>query len=184
MSPWLLALLVLFDAALTGFRSGAGRNPRIFLYHFYRRCVARGLVLGLAVALAFALVGLAMGYWGGPTVWSDLLSAGDRMVAACTPFAKFGPLALSLYGLNMTETTILATMLLLGPMTFVRPLVIVGASLCAAAGAQFVCTAAMAVAAGAVMLGFESLLEFGRPPWSRTELPPLVDDGVAPTAAF
>lgn len=156
-----LALLVLVDGALAGFRSGAGRNPRMYLTGYYRACIARGLLLSVAILLGFLILSLFCPAAARP----DLLAAGARLLLVLSKFAWIGLAALSIYLWNIHETTVLATVLLLGPMTLVRPWVITLAGACALHGARHPFTWVFTSLACLTMIGFERLLEFGNPPW-------------------
>lgn len=160
-----LALLILVDGALAGFRSGAGRNPRIYLFEYYRECVRRGIVLGGLVVLSF----LALSQLCPPSDLPDLLAAGERMLFVLTKFAWVGVTALSVYLWNIHETTVLATVILLGPMTLLRPWVIASAGAYAIWGTHCPFTLGFTVLACTTMIAFERLLELGNPPWQRPQ---------------
>ncbi|MBX3172567.1 MAG: hypothetical protein KF760_34510 [Candidatus Eremiobacteraeota bacterium] len=156
-----LALLILVDGGLAGFRSGAGRNPRIYLVPYYRECIQRAILLAGLLILAFSALST------GCPDWADLLAAGARMLSVLSKFAWVGLAALSIYLWNIHETTVLATILLLGPMTLIRPWVIAVSGAYALYGAKHPFTITFTVLACLSMLAFERLLELGHPPWRR-----------------
>jgi hypothetical protein len=161
-----LALLILVDGALAGFRSGAGRNPRIYLWDYYRACMVRGVLLAVLMISSFSLLSLLCPH----SDWADLLGAGARMIFLLSKFAWLGLAALSIYLWNVHEMTVLATVILLGPMTLARPWVIALAGVYALHGAQRPFTIVFSLLACLAMLMFERLLEFGDPPWIREGL--------------
>ena len=158
-----LASLILVDGLLAGFRSGAGRNPRIYLRRYYRDCMVRAALLAGLVILVF----LALSQLCPAADWCDLRAAGARMLELVTLFAWVGLVALSVYLWNIHEMTVLATVILLGPMTLLRPLVILAAGVYAVMGAQSIFTVVFTTLACLTMLSFERLLELGNPPWQR-----------------
>ncbi|MBM4776057.1 MAG: hypothetical protein GQE15_00005, partial [Archangiaceae bacterium] len=79
MTPWLLALLVLVDGTLCGFRAAAGRNPRIRLRDYYASSMRRGALVAVFVIVAFLGVAMAMRSHSVDD-WSSLLVAADAMV--------------------------------------------------------------------------------------------------------
>lgn len=164
MTPWMLALLVLVDGTLCGFRAAAGRNPRLFLRGYYASSMWRAAFVSLGVSAGFALVAVVVRQHS-DAEWQHLLAAGGAMVLVYGVFATVVLTALALYGLGHFDVGVLATVLVLGPLTLTRPLVIVVGGVCGAwAGGTFV-SAAFSLAGAAVMLSFERLLALGRPPW-------------------
>jgi len=64
---------------------------------------------------------------------------------------------------------VLASVLVLGPLTMIRPLVIVAGAGLAAACADTLAAAVMSIGAGMVMVSFERILTLGQPPWRGLE---------------
>jgi hypothetical protein len=155
-----LATLVFFDALLTGFRAAAGRNGRIAKSDYYRRALTRGavaalLVVGAHSALAAALVAAAPDPAG---AWRDFLRAGRDCVAVFGTFATLTSVAIAFWFAPSRELRLVPTLLVLGPLTLVRPLVIVSGLAFAAARTPTPRVYVMALAAAASMLALESLL--------------------------
>ena len=155
-----LATLVFFDALLAAFRAAAGRDGRIAKRDYYRRALARGAVAGaLIVGAHSAFAGVLVASTADPaTAWQDLLRAGRDLVAIFGAFATLTIIAIAFWFAPSRELRLLPTLLVLGPLTLVRPLVIVGGLAFAAIRTPTprVCIAAFAAAAS--MLTLEHLL--------------------------
>lgn len=154
-----IALLAILDALLSGFRAAAGREGRIGKETYYAVAVARGAAAGAIVvavnaALAWALVA---GAPDPPTTWQAVVEAGARSVAVFRFAALIAAVAI-VYWFAAGETRIVATLLLLGPLTLLRPLVITGVLLYAVASATDWRVWVVACVAGASMLGVEWIL--------------------------
>ncbi len=171
MTLVLLAVLVLVDGAFCGFRAAAGRNPRIFLWPYYARAMRRGLAVAAVVVASFLGAAYALRAGVSEALWGDLVVAADGMVAVYGVYATLVVAALALYGFGAFDLSVLATVLVLGPFTLVRPLVILGGAVFASARTGDPIVIAFAIAAGLVMVSFERILSVGDPPWRGT-LPP------------
>lgn len=121
---WLLAGL---DAAFTGFRDAAGRDPRIAKASFYRRALLRGFLHGQALSLlagAWVAITLALAP-DSSALWSEYLSGAGRLLQVYLPYAALVLLALVAYlALPSLDHRVLADVSILGPFTLGRPLVI------------------------------------------------------------
>ncbi|MBL8920294.1 MAG: hypothetical protein JNJ54_15615 [Myxococcaceae bacterium] len=164
MTPWLLALLVVVDGTLCGFRAAAGRNPRLFLRAYYAASMRRAALLALVVAAGFLGVTMAVRAHDAEA-FSAIVAAGEVMVLVYGVYATVVLLALGLYLLGHFDLGVLATVLVLGPFTLARPLVIVAGAAFAAWSSPHPAAVAFAVAGASAMLVFERLLDLGRPPW-------------------
>ncbi len=164
MTPWLLAFLVLVDGTLCGFRAAAGRNPRIRLRDYYAASMRRGALVSVLVVGGFLGVAMAMRSHAADD-WSALLVAADAMVLVYGVFATLVLSALALYLVGSFDFAVLSSVLVLGPFTLVRPLVIIGGAVFAAWMSQHLGAAIFCLSAGAVMVSFERLLALGSPPW-------------------
>lgn len=112
----LLGLLAL-DAGFAGYRAAAGRNPRVRKLAWYRRAVLRGLVAGAVLdAVVVALV-LGLGI--------DAKAAGVAMLQVFAPFAIAVIVSMLLWFSRSLDVRVLASVLVLGPFTLLRPVVIV-----------------------------------------------------------
>ncbi|WP_437812694.1 oxidoreductase [Sorangium sp. So ce1078] len=171
MIPALLTLLALVDAAFCGFRDAAGRNPRIEKRAYFLRAIRRGALTGLAAVAALAALTFAV-LWLAPDpagLWVDLLSAGTRMVLVYGAYATLVCAALLVYALPHHDVRVLASVMILGPFTMMRPWVLAAGALFAAQRAARAETAALALASALAIGLIERVLgrgRRGRPPGS------------------
>jgi hypothetical protein len=133
---------------------------RIAKGDYYRRALAHGaaaalLIVAAHAALAAALVASAADPAG---AWQELLRAGRDCVAVFGTFATLTSIAIAFWFAPSRELRLLPTLLVLGPLTLVRPLVIVSGLAFAAIRTPTPRVWAIALAAAASMLALESLL--------------------------
>ena len=155
-----LATLVFFDALLAGFRAAAGRDGRIAKRDYYRRAVARGaaaavLIVGAHAVFVAVLVASAPDAAG---AWRDLLRAGRDCVVIFGVFAVLATVAIAFWFAPSRELRLVPTLLVLGPLTLVRPLVIVSGLTFAAVRNPTTRVLIAALAAAATMLALEHVL--------------------------
>jgi hypothetical protein len=165
----LLGTLAFIDGTLCGFRAAAGRNPRIFLWGYYGASMRRGALASLGVIAVFLALGLGLRALGGEAAWSALEAAAGKLVLVYGVYATLVLAALALYLTGSFDFGVLASVLVLGPFTLIRPWVILAGAAWVAATADTAAAAAMSVGAGSVMALFERLLALGRPPWRGLE---------------
>ncbi|MDX6258287.1 MAG: hypothetical protein QOJ11_4621 [Frankiales bacterium] len=149
MSSALLVLAALLaiaglDGAFAGFRASCGRTGLIRHRTEDRRAARSGLVL-LAVLLVPAGVLVAVDVLLHPSRLETYRLAGYAMLEVYLPYGLLVLLALAGYLTLSWRRRFLASALLLGPLTLLRPLV-------AAAGAAAACWTTHDVAAGLVAL--------------------------------
>jgi len=155
VTPFLLALLAIVDAAFAGFRAAAGRNARIFKREYYARSLLHGALFGVALVFALgALTLLLLAPSAEPmTRYAELVSVGQRMLWVFVPYAVLVLSALVLYLVSSHELRAFATVAILGPFTLLRPWVVVGGAvvgLCTTANST--CWILTVTACGAVVL--------------------------------
>lgn len=170
MNPLLLlGVLVFIDGTLCGFRAAAGRNPRIFLWSYYGASMRRGAVFSVATIVLFLGAGLSLWALGGESSWSSLHEAAEKLVLVYGLFATLVLTSLGLYLSSSFDFGVLASVLVLGPFTLIRPLVILAGAGWAAATSGTLGAAVLSVCGALVMVLFERLLDRGRPPWRGLE---------------
>lgn len=156
----MLAALAWFDLLLAGFRAAAGRDGAIDKRAYFRGAIARAARFGLVlvglnglVAAALVLTSPAPG-----AVWLELLRAGDTCVWVFGTFATLTLAALAFWISPNSESQLLASIIVLGPLTLARPLVIVGGLAFAATRSAEPRVWIAAAIAGITMLGSERIL--------------------------
>lgn len=169
MVPLTLAVLAFVDGTLCGFRAAAGKNPRIFMWNYYRAAMGRGAKFSAVTLAVFSAVCAALVLLGPEGTWPSLLETATVLVRVFGVFATLTLVALGLYLVGSFDFGVLASVLVLGPFTLLRPWTIVLGSLYAAATASTLTAGALALATGAVMWNFERLLDVGTPPWRGLE---------------
>ncbi len=127
MTLVLLYILATIDGALCGIRVAGGRSPLIHKRMFYVRWMLRGVfasqaasvaaLLALAAVLAFSAHCLELR--------SDLQSTASRMLWVFIPYAGVVLLALALRLVPSTDIRSATSVMVLGPLTGVRPFVMI-----------------------------------------------------------
>lgn len=155
MTPLLLALLAIVDAAFAGFRAAAGRNARIFKFVYYRQSLLRGALAGVGLVAALAvLTALALVLVHDPAhQYAELVVVGRRMLGVLGAYAALVIAALVVYGVADWDLRSLATVAILGPFTLLRAWVIaLAGAVGLSAGAGGVTWALTLVSCAAVVL--------------------------------
>lgn len=152
MTALALCLLALADASFSGFRAHAGRDGRIVKRRAKTMAALTGLVAGLVVlaVLAMLLLGsIAIG----ATTHAELDAAGERILLVYGCYALAITAGLAAYFSPWLEVQSLATMLVLGPGTFIRPIVVIGGAVVGAIdGGGWIVGASAFLAAGLMLL--------------------------------
>ena len=155
MTPILLAVLAIVDAAFAGFRASAGRNARIFKRAYYTRSMLQGALAGIAlvgVLGALTLLLLAVSA-DGQQRYAELVAVGERMLWVFVPYAGLVLSALLIYAVSAHDLRALATVAILGPFTLLRPWIIVLGSIVGLRGRADLLTWTLTVtSSGAVLL--------------------------------
>lgn len=155
-----VTILALFDAMLSGFRAAAGRDGRIDKRTYVRRAVGRGLVFGTVVIGANALfVAVLVATADDPqAAWRTFVDAGRTIVLVFAGFAAATTAAVAFWLSPVAETRVLATVIVLGPLTLIRPWVIAAGLAVAVLGTGDPRVAVAAMTAGGSMLALEHWL--------------------------
>jgi hypothetical protein len=146
-----LLFLAVLDGAFAGFRSSAGRTGLIRHRRYDRRAARRGaglacVLLSPAIAIACADAVLRPGHL------ADYVRAGTAMLAVYGPYALLVLAALACYATLNWQLRYLASAMVLGPLTLLRPgIAILGAALGMARGNDVVTAFAAALSAAAVL---------------------------------
>jgi hypothetical protein len=131
VSPLLLAILAVVDSLFTGFRAAAGRNPSLVKVDYFLRAVWRGMAVGvLAVGLGGVFVAVTMLLADdAAALYAAYHHVAARLVLVYGVYATTVLLAMLAWTYPDPLTRAAATVVVLGPFTLIRPIVIVaGAS--------------------------------------------------------
>jgi hypothetical protein len=151
----LIGVLAVIDALLSAFRAAAGREGRIDKRGMFRAELVRGAGWGAAVVAANAAVVAVLVALGGAPLWGELVAAGTRALWIFGGFATATLLALGCWFVPIYESRIVPSILVLGPLTLLRPIVIVGGLAAAVATSRDPRVWLVAILAGASMLALE-----------------------------
>lgn len=155
MIPILLAVLAVVDAAFAGFRAAAGRNAAVHKPDYFLRATWMGAGVGLlAIALVCAWLGLTLVTATSPQVLFDAyIDAATRLVVAYAIYATIVVSALLAWTYPRAAQRALATVLVLGPFTLLRPYAIIAGAVWAAVGTtRWEVTGAVILAAAVQLL--------------------------------
>lgn len=165
MSGWvpffLLWTLAIVDGGFAGFRSAAGRNGLIFKETYYRSAIRRGLRYGIGVTLLAGLLIAVVAFTSpSPQARLDQLQPGAQaMLRVLGGYATLVLIALGIWSTAEADLRTLASVIVLGPFTLIRPAVIAGAAAWAAFVAPTAVAAGLAVAVCMLQLSVEPLLD-------------------------
>ncbi|WP_425954865.1 hypothetical protein [Xylanimonas sp. McL0601] len=152
-----LACLALVDGAFSGFRASLGRTGLVEHAVEDRRGLVRGAVLITALAVP-AVLSTVLDVTLGPAAMSTYVSAGLAALAVVGPYAVIVLLALGVYGALRWELRYLASALILGPFTLLRPVVVVAAAVVAILDVRTAGVAIAVALAAAAVLSVEPIL--------------------------
>jgi hypothetical protein len=156
----LLGVLVLFDAVFAGFRAAAGRDARLYKVDYYLRSAWLGAIAGaLVIAIMSALIAVTLSVASSPSALFDgYLQSARHLLWVYGIYASIVLLAMGMWTYPAPDIRVLASVLVLGPFTLVRPLVIVaGCGFALALATQFQ-VRALCAAAIALQLSIEPML--------------------------
>ena len=123
----LLYILALLDGLLCGARAAMGRSAVITKRRYYLRAQIRGL-LGAQIVSTIALAALALTVWLSPNrdmLRTDLQAAAGRMLWIFVPYAALVLSNILLRLVPSTDIRSATSVLMLGPLTAIRPLVMI-----------------------------------------------------------
>ena len=127
MTLIVLYLLALTDGFLCGIRTSMGRCPLIRKREYYRRAAVRGVAASQIVsiaALATLLLAVAVSSHR-EMLRDDLEAAAGRMLWVFVPYAALVLFNLGLRLVPSTDIRSATSVFMLGPLTYVRPYVMI-----------------------------------------------------------
>ena len=135
MTAVILCAMALVDGALAGFRAWAGRDGRVVKHQARLRAGVRGAIGSVIALIAIAALMVAIMATTSVT-YDELVNAGNRMALAYAPFCIAVALGFLGYFSASLESQALSTVIILGPATFARPVVILIGAVAASWGAS------------------------------------------------
>lgn len=153
----LLASLALFDATLAGTRAALGRDGRIDKRSYVLRALARAVAWSAAVVAAVATATAAtVATAPDPSAtWRELVEAGRVCLCVFGAFAAVTLCALVVLLSPLRDHRVLASMVVFGPLTMLRPVVVVVGLGFAASRSPDARVWLVAMLGAGVLLGFE-----------------------------
>ncbi|HJZ63581.1 MAG TPA: hypothetical protein VKD70_04630 [Candidatus Acidoferrum sp.] len=160
MTLLVLYLLASLDGALCGFRSSMGRYPYIHKIRFYAMAMLRGVLAAqIASCLSlFALFATVSASSDKALLRQDLEASAARMLLIFLPYAALVLLNLALRLVPSTDLRSGTSVVFLGPLTFLRPFVMIAGVLFGIWHAQLRATILLGLFVLVLMLSLEFAL--------------------------
>jgi hypothetical protein len=171
-----LYLLALTDGLLCGLRTAMGRCPLIRKREYYRKAAVRGVAAAQIVSIA-ALVALLVAVAVSShreMLRSDLEAAAGRMLWVFVPYAALVIFNLCLRAVPSTDIRSATSVFMLGPLTYVRPYVMIAGVAYGIAASKLWETRALGIFILALMLLLEFALDLRAARAQRIEIRELV----------
>ena len=160
----LLWLLATVDSAFIGYREAAGRNALIEKRAYYRRALIRGALFGqLAVLIVGVITAIAIvSSSNAGALFSSIELVGARMLTVYVPYALIILITFCIRALPSVDIRSITSVLIFGPFTFIRPLVVLAGAVWGVVAAPTAITIALTVLIVTLMLGLEAALAWLR----------------------
>jgi hypothetical protein len=171
-----LYLLALIDGLLCGLRTSMGRCPLIRKRAYYRQAAVRGVAAAQVVSIA-ALAGLLITVSVSrhrDVLRNDLEAAAGRMLWVFVPYAALVLFNLALRAVPSTDIRSATSVFMLGPLTFIRPYVMVAGMAYGIAGSRLWETRGLGLFILGLMLSMEFALNLHAARAQRIEIRELV----------
>ena len=157
MIPFLLWLLATVDSAFIGYREAAGRNALIDKRAYYRRALIRGGLFGqIAVLIVGAITAVLVVTSSNPgALFQDLERVGSRMLLVYIPYALIILVTFAVRAFPSVDIRSITSVLIFGPFTFIRPLVVLVGAIWGVLAAPGAITVGLTALIVCLMLGLE-----------------------------
>ena len=161
MSFFLLWILATIDSGFIGYRVAAGRNALIAKRDYYRRAMIRGAVLGqIAAAIAGVVAVLILMLSRQPVaVFDDFERVAERMLMVYVPYAAVILVTFCIRAIPSVDIRSIASVLVFGPFTLLRPLVVCAGAIWATLAAPSISVLLLIVLIVFLMLSMEYILD-------------------------
>ncbi|HSE18285.1 MAG TPA: hypothetical protein VLB46_14605 [Pyrinomonadaceae bacterium] len=160
----LLWLLATVDSAFIGYREAAGRSALIDKSAYYRHALIRGALFGqLAVLIVGVITVIVLvSVRDAGFLFSDLELIGTRMLMVYVPYAVILLITFCVRAIPSVDIRSITSVLIFGPFTFIRPIVVLGGAVWGVMAAPSAITIALTVLIVTLMLGLGSVLSWLR----------------------
>lgn len=164
MIPFLLWLLATIDSAFIGYREAAGRNALIEKRAYYRRALLRGALFGqVAVLTVGAITAIVLAAASDPrALFSEMEIVGARMLSVYIPYALIILITFCVRVLPSVDIRSITSVLIFGPFTFIRPVVVLLGAIWGVMAASNVITVVIVLVIVGLMLGLDRVLSWWR----------------------
>jgi hypothetical protein len=164
MIPVFLWLLATIDSAFIGYREAAGRNALIDKRAYYRHALVRGALVGqVAVLIVGAITAIMLvNSDDAGALFSKIESVGARMLTVYVPYAIILLLTFLIRAVPSVDIRSITSVLIFGPFTFIRPVVVLAGAVWGVVAAPGVITIALTVLIACLMLGLGGALSWLR----------------------
>jgi hypothetical protein len=160
MIAGLLWLLATVDSAFIGYREAAGRNALIQKRAYFRHALIRGALFGqLAVLIVGVITATVLATASDPgALFSKFETVGARMLTVYIPYALILLITFCIRAVPSVDIRSITSVLIFGPFTFIRPLVVLAGAVWGIVAAPGSITIAITVLIVILMLGLEFAL--------------------------
>lgn len=164
MIAGLLWLLATVDSAFIGYREAAGRNALIEKGAYFRRALIRGALVGqLAVLIVGVITALVLATSSDATaLFSKFELVGTRMLRVYVPYALIILITFCIRAAPSVDIRSITSVLIFGPFTFIRPLVVLAGAIWGVLAAPDAITITLTAVIVSLMLGLEYILSWLR----------------------
>ena len=160
MIAGLLWLLATIDSAFIGYREAAGRNALIQKRAYFRHALIRGALFGqLAVLFVGVITAIALAASSNAAaLFAKFELIGARMLTVYIPYAIILLITFCIRAVPSVDIRSITSVLIFGPFTFIRPLVVLAGAVWGIVAAPNSITIAVTVLIVSLMLGLEYAL--------------------------
>jgi hypothetical protein len=160
MIALLLWALATIDAAFIGYREAAGRSALINKGAYYRHAMIRGAILGqIAVAIVGAAIAVMLLLSPEPLARvRELQEVGSRMLTVYIPYALIIFIAFAVRLAPSIDLRSITSVLIFGPFTLIRPVVVVVGVVCGFLSAPSFVTLLLGILILSLMLSLEWII--------------------------
>jgi hypothetical protein len=118
-------VLVTLDCSLMGYRLAMGRSAVLDKRRYYQRAAVRGGLLGLLPLFVVTTIAVVLVNRGGPSTATEFNNAMGRFIVVGGTYAAIILAASALCALPSVTIRTAASVIVFGPLTLLRPLVVV-----------------------------------------------------------